>query len=368
MKTFLKLTATLVVAFLFGIFVGSQLGFDPIIVGLGFVAASFLPLTPVGVFGTGLVTTEVVSQLQTYINLNKMKIWNTIRQGVELWQYTTGVADIRGKYAHLKSNVTELHQPFQKGFQPKGEASLEPYISESFHLKVDMIIDNIDQLFNGWTDFLTDETKLRSEWPFVKWIIQYELIPKMIEEVNVMSCVGVQASPTAGTAGGYLTCYNGLFTIAKNEVTAGNITAVTVGAITASNGVDKVESFLDQIPEKYKANGGTIMTSVGNARNYARNYRSIFGTGTNDRAAKGNLQLDDYNVTIVPLTGAGTKQRMIYIPGTRPQDRLLRLYNKVSGPDRMEVQLDKREVILLHDRWEGVGITTLDGIFSSDLD
>lgn len=368
MKSLFKIFAILSVAFFLGIFVGSSLGLDPLVTGLVFVSINFLPLTPVGVFGIGLVTTEVVSQLNTYIGLNRAKIWASIRQGVELWQYCTGIGDVRGKYAHLKSNVTDLHQPFQAGFQPKGTASIEPYISESFHVKVDMLIDNIDQLFNGWTDFLTDETKLRSEWPFVKWIVQYELIPKMIEEVNVMSCVGVRLAPSANVAGAVLDCYNGMFTIVKNEVTAGKIIPVTVGAITASNGVDKVETFLDSIPEKYKAAGGTIFTSVGNARNYARNYRSIFGTGTNDTKAKGNLQLDDYNVNVVPLTGAGTKQRLIYVPGSRPQDRLLRLYNKAAGPDRMEVQLSKREVILLHDRWEGMGFANLEGIYSSDLD
>lgn len=365
MKLFFSI-CILFLAYTFGSFVGYAAELNSTATGLVAAGLSLFAKSPTGSLRAGLDASQVVAQLGQYIEFHKKEIWAAIRQGVELHQYMTGIGGVRGKWSGLSASANELHQPWQSGFQAKGTASLTPLINESFHVKVDMLIDNIDTLYNGYTDFLTKENTTRDKWPFVTYIITNVLIPKMIEEINIMSCVGVRAAVAVpGTAGGYLDCYNGLFTLVTNWITGGLLTPITVGSMTTANGVDKVETFLDSIPSKFKTKGGTIFTSVGKETAYKRNYRTLFGS-TNDQKAKGQTQVDDSNINIIGLTGAGSANRMIFVPGNS-KDRLVHFYNEIALPDGFDVQLDKRDVILLHDRWDGVGATTLDGMYASDV-
>lgn len=365
MKAFFALL-TLSVAYLFGAAIGFQTGFNPTHSGLVALGLFAISKVPSGVARSGPDVASVVAQLGQYITVNKKQIWAKIRQGIELHQYMTGVPNVTGFYAEMSATTTELHQAFQKGLQFKGNPSIEAFKNQNYHVKIDALLDELDKLWDGYLVHLTDETTERKNWPFVQFIIETALIPKMIEEINDMSCRASYVAPTPGVAGPYMESMTGLFTLTTNLVTAGALTPIVVGAMNTTNGVSKVEAFLDAIPEVYKKKGGQIFTSVGKRKAYTRNYRDIYNT-SGLKEDRSQVFVDDENkIQVIGLTGAGAANRMIFVPGN-PKEKLIHMYNKIAVPDRLEVQATGRDLILLHDRWDGVGYKNLDGIFVSDV-
>lgn len=360
------LISSLIATFIFGSLVGVQYEFNPIASGFVAIALAAFAVAPKGALRAGPDVSDLNTDLGTYVKVNAAKIWGKIRQGIELTQYMTGKSGVTGYYASMLASTSELHQPWQSGLQFKGDPTIEAFKNQNFHVKIDAKLDKMDDLWNGWLNYLASEGDPRDKWPFVQFIVETALIPKMIEEINEMHCRGSYVAPTAGTAGGYMTSMNGLFTICTNLVTAGAFTPITVGSMTDANGVDKVKAFLAGIPEVYKAKGGQIITSVGKRKNYTTHYRTIYqNSGLKDD--RNNVMVDDENnIKVIGLTGAGSANRMIYIPGNS-KDKLIHMYNKIAIPDRLETQVQGRDVILLHDRWDGVGFENLDGIFVSDV-
>lgn len=77
--------------------------------------------------------------------------------------------------------------------------------------------------------------------------------------------------------------FNGLATIAENEITAGNISAANgnyleVDAITRENAVDVFESIYDALDAKLKSQDVTILVHPDHKLAYERCYRDTYGT------------------------------------------------------------------------------------------
>ena len=365
MKTIFAIIS-LLVAYVFGAIVGAAYGFDPVTSGLVSTVGTFFAVRPAGVLSDGPDVSEVNSQLNAFVKANIGTIWNKIRQGIQLRQYMETVSGVTGLWTGFTADVTELHQPFQKGTQWKGTPSIEPYLNTNYHVKIDVKMDELHNLWNGWLNWLADEEKTPDQWPFVKYIVYTVIVEKMIEEMNDMYCRGSFVAPTVGVAGGYLTSMTGLFPLITSAISAGDLTATVVGATDATNGVDQFEGFVDSIPAKYKDAGGKIFTSITMLDYYRVNYRDRFGS-TNDKDSKNVRILDrNQNIEIVGLTGAAGVNRMVFIPGN-PKAKLKNLVNKLTGPDMFNIQLQDRDVKVLHDRWDGVGLANLDGVRVSDV-
>jgi hypothetical protein len=360
------LILSLLISFVFGSLVGLQCEFNPIASGVVSTVLSVFSFSPTGSLRAGPDTSSVITQLGQYITVNKTKIWAKIRAGIELYQYCKGVPNITGYYSSMMATSTELHQAFQKGVQNKGTVSIEAFKNQNFHVKVDTLLDDMDNLWNGYLVHLTNETDERKNWPFVQFIVETAMIPKMIEEINDMSCRGSYVAPTPGVAGPYMESMNGLFTIVTNLITAGAFTPITVGTMNDTNGVDKVKQFLAGIPVQYKTKGGSIFSSVGKRQNYSNHYNTIY-LNSGNKDDRNNVMIDsEVNTKIIGLSGAGALNRMIYIPGDS-KEKLIHMFNKIATPDRFEVQAVGRDVQLLHDRWDGPGFENLDGVFVSDV-
>jgi len=359
--TFL-LVLKLSLAYTFGSVIGLAGGIpQPEVVGYIFVAGAFFASLPKHAAADGVDVSAIATQLGQYVFLNKTKIWTTLKQGLEWEQFMTKVPNWKGKSAYLNSTQSEVTQPYQSAWTPKGTATWHPYISESFHMKIDYALGDMNNLYDGWVEFMSDETKERKDWPFVRWIIDESIIPKVMEELNIISARGVYAAPTPGTAGGFMTSADGHLSIITREITAGNLVPIVTGAITTSNAVDKTELFLDTIPELETLKGGTVFMSKGNAKKYMRNYRTLFGS-TNSKDSKGNLKMDDFEINVQGVAAFGSSQRMLFTP----KENLLLLYDKIAVPNQISVQQNLRVVSLLSDFWRGYGFGTLQRLYVND--
>lgn len=351
------------VAMLFGALVALVSGFNPAYGAVISFAGSTIAQAPAGSLHAGVDMSAIVSDLGAYLQVPKtaMEIWSRLFTGLELNPYLTKKGGVTGSYAGISSSTSELMQPFQQGFTPKGTTTFTPYMNQVYRAKVDFLLDNIDDVVGSWLMFLHDETVERKDWPLVRFIVEKELLPKLVEEMNAAMCRGVYVAPTAGTAGTSLGTMKGLLKIITDEIGSSNLTPIATGAVSATTGLDKFETFADGIDPKYSGKGGVIFCSKTLERYYKSDYRATFGA-TNDQAAKNQTKLDHYNIEIVGLEGFATSSRMVFVQ----KGNLLGLYDKIFAPSTFQVQQDKRDVILMADWHIAVGLNTLDGVYAND--
>ena len=362
----MKTIFALIVSFLFGAFMGTAAGFDPIATGsittFAGIAAGSLGLMPTGVLSATIDLSLVNSQLNAYIKHNLPFIWSKVRQGLELDQFARMVPNVQGKHASISSSQSEILQAFQSQWTPKGGTTFTPLLNESFHIKADYPIDNIDVLWGTYLEWLTDDQTRRDQWPFVRWVIETQIIPKLIEEINTGGCTGSYVAPTPGTPGTVANMMNGILTQVSDMITATTISPIVTGAITSANGVSKVETFVKSLDPKLRPNGkkNVILTSNYVVECYKENYRAQWGN--RDKEASNNAKLDMFNMELVGINAFGSSQRMIFAP----EGNILKLFGKIGTPDRLETQIDKRDVNLLGDWWIGYGFATADLLFVND--
>ena len=95
---------------------------------------------------------------------------------------------------------------------------------------------------------------------------------------------------------------NGWVTILAAEVTATNLTAKVIGAITGSNAVTKVETFASAQPTWWRKQGFVIKCSYATFDAYKTNYRSINAFGFQPRVDN-KYYLDGFsNVVLEPVS------------------------------------------------------------------
>jgi len=351
------------VAFLAGAVIGNVFGFNPMISGTVAVVGSLFAAIPSGALAAGIDVSDILTDLGAYMKTPQAMtdLWYRLFTGYELAPYMKRVGGQTGKYFGISSSMSEVTQGWQSGWTPKGTLDLVPFENQTFRTKVDYVIDNIDDVVGSWLQFLHDEGKERKDWPLVKYILQYELAPKVIEEHNIAMCRGSYVAPTPGTPGAAIAQMDGLLTIIADQITATALTPIVTGAVSSTDALDKFETFADGITPAYADKGGIIFCSKTMERYYKKDYRATFGS-TNDQAAKNNLKLDTYDMKIVGLEGFGTSQRMVFTPA----NNLLHLYDKIFSAGQFQIQQDKRDVIIMSDWHTGVGFNSITPVFAND--
>lgn len=358
------------IVYTLGFATGNYLGVNPIVTGVGAVVASALPNAPKGALRAGIDITDLSALLSQYVKVpqNAAAIWYRVVGELELVKYARKISGQTGKYSPLTSSNTELLQAFQKAFTPKGTVSFTPYVSDVFRVKVDYLLDNIDEIVDGYAQFLYDESKERKDWPIVKYIVERHLIPGIVKDLNTALCSGVYVAPTAGVAGSAAGSMNGALTIISNEITATNLTPIVTGATTAANAIDNVNTFMAGVAATNEddANAaGTLFVSKAVERFYKQDRLDTYGLTAN-LDSRNLLNLDLFpNTNIVGLEGMGTSQRMWFTP-TGPKGNLLYLYDKIFLPKSFEVQVEKRDVIMMTDFHAATGFHTLERLYVND--
>ena len=351
--------------FIMGFLIGDVSGMDGATSGGVAVAGSAMFKKEAGTAYAGYDISEVTSQLGNYWRKYEKSIWRMITTDIQLETYTRKVPGITDEYVTTKSEHSELLQPFQKAYTPKGDVAFVPRINKVRQLKIDYTIDCMDDLYKSYLHEMANESEVsREKWPLVKYIIQMHIIPGIREELETMSGSGDYAAPIPGTPGAMIDGADGFLTIIADEILATNLVPIATGAITQANAVDRIEFFNDSIPSKYDKMPGIIFCSPTVAKFYKRDYRNEFGS-TNDQAAKDNLTIDGSKRILVPVDAFAGSSRLLYTP-SGPTGNMITMYDKIYALNNFSIQLDKREVIIVGDFKRGWGFGTLDNVFVND--
>lgn len=358
----LILFLALVAVFAIGALAGVQLELNPMATGVGIsvLALSGL-LSQDGALLMSLDLTALNAQVGAYYRAHDKEIWRKIFTSLEIEKYCRQVPNVSDEYVMPSASITDVLQPYQKAWTPQGEASFNARINKVRQIKADMVLDNVDEIYRSYLGYMAVEGRDRKDWPIVRYIVEELIIPKMIEELNQASATGEYAAPTPGTPGAFLDIVDGFLTIIANEITATNLTPITTGAVSQSDALDKFELFNDLMPTKYSNMEGIIFCSATMKKWYQRDYRNNFG-GTNDQAAKDNLKIDATKKMIVGLESWEGSQRMLFTP----KNNMLVMYDKILTPNKLEFQIEKRDIIMLTDFKRGYGFGNLEEVHVND--
>lgn len=155
-----------------------------------------------------------------------------------------------------KIRTTSVLQAFQKQFTPQGAATLGGRQIDLHPLKID-VVEYPDDLMDTWVQFLAGmDSAKRTEWPFIRWWIENEIIPKSIEDWEIDGVFkAVKGSVTPGTPLPAAQALNGLRHCINQEIQdTGDITPFEIGPIETDPiaFVEQVEAFVSMIPQLTK--------------------------------------------------------------------------------------------------------------------
>jgi hypothetical protein len=359
----MKKILSIALVFLVGALIGNAFGFNAGASGAVSLFGSLLINAPKQVAFSGLDLSEVTAQLGAYFRYYSNQVWAQITKGQDFEAYMRAVPNVKSRYITTTSTRTEFLQAFQKGFQAKGGVAMVPYENTIYPIKMDHTQEDLHALHATYLAFLQDETKLPTEIPFVKWLVDTHIIPGITEEIRKMSVIGVYEAPVENVAGASINSANGVFTIVENEITAGNIVPILTGAITPENTVDKVELFHRSLPTEYRTQPGVIFAASDLVEDYKFGYRAEFGTNRDFEGP--TVKLWGTQKELVGLDALNGSSRLLYTP-TGAKGNLLKMYDKIVMPTP-QVQLEKRDVHILADMHRGWGFETLQNVFTNDV-
>jgi hypothetical protein len=268
-------------------------------------------------------------------------------------------------YRASEGRIGRVLQPFQKAWTPIGTMTFVPVAIEMFKMKVDTQ-EYPDDLEGTWLGFLAGDSIDRKEWPFIRWFIEVFLLPQALEDYEMNEIYkGVFAAPTPGTAGAAGTSMNGIRKAINDQITAGRITPIVMGAMPTTNDatlVTYIEKFVDSIDKRYWNIPMQLAVQESGERAFRRALRAKYGENT-DFVGTTTL-VPETNITIVGLPSMNGSGKI----WCTPKSNALHLKKKTQNQKNVQVENVDRLVKMYTDWWSGVGFVIPEIVFTNDQD
>lgn len=262
------------------------------------------------------------------------------------------------------SNVetSEMIQPYQESFTPKGNVQFHPNQIPLRPMKVDKQLQP-NKIRECWLGFLSDDNKHPKDYPLVKYMME-QLIAKQVENDRELKLVykGVYAEPTEGTAGDAVNSMDGFKKILTAAAAPSHVYPIhrvpEIGVLNKDEIFDQVEAFDEAIPEFLTNVKMYIFMSPSMKRAYFRKLREL---GYYNVASAEGLSFTVDN-TAHEIIGLPSMTGTTDIWATLPQN-ILHLTKRSKS--NFDVQANHRNVDILGDWFEGVGFEDNDLVFAS---
>ncbi|MDH7463978.1 hypothetical protein QEG73_21935 [Chitinophagaceae bacterium 26-R-25] len=268
------------------------------------------------------------------------------------------------QYRVGSGDLDRVLQPFQKQFTPIGTFTAKANPIDLFNLKIDKQ-EYPDEIVDSWLGFLEGDGIDRSQWPFVRWLLEEHVIPKAQEDYELNEAyAGVFAAPTAGTAGAAGTAMNGIKKQIANYVTGGLITPITMGAIPATDEdfCTYVETFVASIPDLYRAKIDYIFMSPALELKYRKGKRAKYNANWGQDTDLWRLA-DFPNIKVQALPSMSGSNKLW---ATFASNRIRPLRKAQNMNNSLIVNHSPRLVDIYTDWWEVLGFLYPPAVFVSD--
>lgn len=290
---------------------------------------------------------DVVKELNTFLSHNPTLISSAInRAEITLDKHTKPLTKVKGKYPQAHTLLSDVVQGFGTAWNAMGALQIEHKILTDYHQKVNFPIIPAE-ILNSYFAELYAEDKKMEEMPISKYIIENELLPKVIDNLATLSVTGVYDSAQLGVFGHSM---DGIQTIIgkmtnRDTPPAHPAFSIPLTALTDTNIVDQVTAFERAIPSKMKSKIKKIFMSENNAERYQLQYEDQFGQNKfQDNALRTRLGKRE----IVALEGLETDDIFC-----TTEDNFRRLMDVFDKPQITDVQKQDYEVKIFMEFWKG---------------
>lgn len=294
---------------------------------------------------------DVVKEVDTYLANNPTLISAAINRSANVLDlHTKPLTKIKGLFPQGHTLLSNVVQGFSSaGFNELGVAQIEHKILKNYHQKVNFAIVPADILSSYWAELYSEGLK-PEDMPISKYIIEQELLPKVIDNMATLAVKGVYDAARLDEFGFSMNGIEKILTdlLAGDPAVPGVHTPyrIPVNALTDANIVDEVTAFEKQLPSKTKSKVKKIFMSENNVERYILNYEDKFG--------QNKFQNDALKTRL-------GKREIIGIPGmdsdlifATTEDNFRRLIDVFDGsPAVTDVQKENYKVKIFMEFWKG---------------
>lgn len=223
---------------------------------------------------------ELVTELKSFQNHNprvvSMGVYST---EIFLNKYTDVLTKVKGEFPSVTSLVSHVVQGFKSEWQEMGQTQVQAKLLKNYRQKVNFPIIP-DEIMGSYLAYLYQEDKKPFEMPISKYIIENELLPRVVDDINDLSMTAEYDASKASGEYGY--SLNGLNKILRDGKADQEypMYKIPLDTLTDTNIIEEVTKFERSLPEKMKKKLTRIFMSVTNAERYDLAVFNKYGTHT----------------------------------------------------------------------------------------
>lgn len=255
------------------------------------------------------------------------------------------ITKVKGNFPSAHTLLGHVVQGFKSEWQTLGELEIKSKILKNYHQKVNFGVIPSDILGSYWAEYY-DEEKEMFTMPISKYIMEMELGPKIVDDLEELSINGV--FDAANADGQFGSSLDGIKQVCLNALANADHPAfkIPLSALTDTNIVDQVTSFERKLPSKMKRKVKKVFMSENNAERYVIQYEEQFG--------QNKFQND------VLKTRLG-KREIVILPGldddtlfATVEGNLAKLIDKIDNPPKVtSIQVQDYTVKIFMEFWKG---------------
>lgn len=228
-----------------------------------------------------LIINDVVKEVDTYLSHNPDLVSTTINRAEStLDKHTKPITKVKGKYPQGTTLITNVVQGFSDVWAELGTVRINHKILTNYHQKVNFALTPSDILASYWAH-LYAENLSREDMPISKYIIEKELLPKVIDDMAWLEVNGEYDANDLGTFGksmnGIVKTLTDMLALVPAEVKDRSCFQVPLTTLTDSNICDQVILFERTLPSKIKNKITKIFMSENNAERYWLDFTNTYG-------------------------------------------------------------------------------------------
>lgn len=295
-----------------------------------------------------IVIDDVIKEVNTFLANNPTLISASINRAEStLDKHTTPLTKIKGQFPQGATLLSNVVQGFDPVWNEMGAAQIEHKILKNYHQKVNFALVPAEILASYWA-VLYAENKEPEDMPISKYIIEKELLPKVVDDMAHLEIKGVYDSGDLGTFGKSMNGIEKIILDMFAEVPGTGHTPfkIPLTALTDTNIVDQVTAFERSLPSQVKSKVKKIFMSENNAERYQIQYEEQFGQNKfQSDAMKTRLGKRE----IVALPGMDTDDIFATVEGN-----FKRLIDVFDGkPTLTDVQKQDYKIKFFMEFWKG---------------
>jgi hypothetical protein len=256
------------------------------------------------------------------------------------------VASVKGRFPALQAITGHVVQAFTSVWSPLGVTEFRVNELKNYRQKVNYPVKP-DDIQGGWLAHLYEEDKKPQDMPISKYIINDQLMPKVVADREILLNRAVY---DAGQPQVFGKSMNGVEEIIRLGLAANSenpVFQIPMEVITVANITDQVTDFELKLPEVLKPELKRIFMSTNNLEKYRLDFFKKYGSYPSYTENKGFTTILG-NRELIGLPGLAGSDLIF----TTPNDNFLRLI------DLNDVQVQDYDVKIFMEWWEGVQFWT----------